>query len=121
MKFYIIVILGSILLYNAHSFLLISNNSTHTSVSLEAIYIYNLLAVFFVCSALQLNQKFKNTLNSLGLFVCVTILKMTAAIIILFPLFNTNKENLIFEVLNFFVVYFIFQIVEVIGVKDLLK
>ena len=41
--------------------------------------------------------------------------------LILFPLFDMPNENIIFEILNFFGIYFVFQTLEIIGLKLLLK
>ena len=121
MKFYIVFISASSLLYIIHRSLLIGEYSLHNNISLETIYFYNLFAVILVCSVLHLNAKLKNLANPLGLFIFTTIVKMTVAIIILFPLLSSEKENLLFDITNFFAVYFIFQIAEVISLKDLLK
>ena len=121
MRFYIFLISAGIFLYFLHSFLLSSDYSSQTNISLKTIYLYNLFSVIFVCSVLKFNSRIKNSANPLGLFIFTTIIKMATAIIILFPVFNLEKENLFIDLMNFFAVYFVFQIAEVIGIKDLLK
>ena len=121
MRFYIFLISAGILLYFLHSLFLSSDYSSQTNISLKVIYLFNLLAVIFVCSLLQLNSRVKSATNPLGLFILTTIIKMATAIIILLPVFNLEKENLFIDLINFFAVYFVFQIAEVIGIKDLLK
>ena len=112
---------AGILLYFLHSLFLSSDYSSQTNISLKAIYLFNLFSVIFVCSVLKLNSRIKNPANPLGLFVFTTIIKMATAIIILFPVFNLEKENLFIDLMNFFAVYFVFQIAEVVGIKDVLK
>ena len=121
MRFYIFLISAGILLYFLHSLFLSSDYSSQTNISLKAIYLFNLFSVIFVCSVLKLNSRIKNPSNPLGLFVLTTIIKMATAIIILFPVFNLEKENLFIDLMNFFAVYFVFQIAEVVGIKDVLK
>ena len=121
MRFYIFLISAGILLYFLHSLFLSSDYSSQTNISLKAIYLYNLFSVIFVCTVLKLNSRIKNSANPLGLFVLTTIIKMSTAIIILFPVFNLDKQNLFIDLMNFFAVYFVFQIAEVVGIKDVLK
>ena len=84
-------------MYFLHSLFLSSDYSSQTNISLKAIYLFNLFSVIFVCSVLKLNSRIKNPANPLGLFVFTTIIKMATAIIILFPVFNLEKENLFID------------------------
>ncbi len=90
-------------------------------ISLYQLYLFNILSVTIVYCILFLNHKVTLFFNPLALFIFLTMIKMGLVIIILFPLFDMPNENLTFEILNFFGIYFVFQTLEIIGLKLLLK
>jgi len=90
-------------------------------ISLYQLYLFNILSVTIIYCILFLNHKVTVFFNPLALFIFLTMIKMGLVIIILFPLFDMPNENIIFEILNFFGIYFVFQTLEIIGLKLLLK
>ena len=90
-------------------------------ISLYQLYLFNILSVTIIYCILFLNHKVTVFFNPLALFIFLTMIKMGLVIIILFPLFDMPNENLTFEILNFFGIYFVFQTLEIIGLKLLLK
>ena len=66
-------------------------------------------------------KKFKTSKIKAELSILKSGLKMIIAIIILRPLFSIDNSALIFEVLNFFFLYFIFLFIEIISLRNILN
>ena len=111
----------SLFLFCTHYFVLYNIMAVELFISLYQLYLFNILSVTIIYCILFLNHKVTVFFNPLALFIFLTMIKMGLVIIILFPLFDMPNENIIFEILNFFGIYFVFQTLEIIGLKLLLK
>jgi len=111
----------SLFLFCTHYFVLHNIMAVELFISLYQLYLFNILSVTIIYCILFLNHKVTLFFNPLALFIFLTMIKMGLVIIILFPLFDMPNENIIFEILNFFGIYFVFQTLEIIGLKLLLK
>ena len=121
MKFYVSFFILSFFLFCIHCAILNNISSTELFISLWKVYLFNILSVTILYGILFVNHKAAIFSNPLALFIFLTMIKIGLAIIILFPLFNMPHESLTFEILNFFGIYFVFQTLEIIGLKLLLK
>ena len=89
-------------------------------IPLNAIYLFNYFSVliFLIGSKLNLNYNF---INPLTFFILLTLIKMLATILF-FILFNNDQSydiNLV--VYNFFPVYFLLLLIEVLSLKKSLN
>jgi len=121
MKLYLPFYISSFILFCLHYFILNNTLSDELIIPLWQVYLFNVFSVTIIYSTLLINQKAELFFNPLYLFLFTTTLKMGGAIIMLSTLFTTENFNLTFEILNFFLIYFIFQFIEIIGLKALLK
>jgi len=121
MKFFPPFFILSLFLFCTHYFILNNTTTVELFISLHEIYLFNILSVTIIYCILFVNHKAALFFNPLALFIFLTMIKMGLVIIILFPLFDMPNENLTLEILNFFGIYFVFQTLEIIGLKLLLK
>lgn len=88
--------------------------------SVENIYIFNFFLSFIVVATIVfIHSKFPNKAGYT--FLGFSVLKIVFSVIYLYPLIDSNFENKIPDVLNFFLCYFLFLLVESIIVVSLLK
>jgi len=82
------------------------------------IKIRNIYFFFLIINTLEyLNLYFvsKFSFDKTGFtFMTLSVLKMLISVIFLLPIFQSKNENLIPEVINFFIPYFIFLITEMV-------
>ena len=120
MKFYFRISTISLIVLFFHYIIINFIISTEFIIPLWKVYGFNFASLSAIYLGLLINFKYK-VFNHLYLFVFETILKMIIAIIILSPLFSIDNSALIFEVLNFFFLYFIFLIIEIISLRNILS
>lgn len=88
--------------------------------SIENIYLFNFLLSFIaVIMIVFINSKFPDYTGYT--FLGFSVLKIGFSIIYLFPLINSELEDKIPDVLNFFFCYFVFLAAESVIVINLLK
>ena len=121
MKFFPPFFILSLFLFCTHYFILNNITAGELFIPLHEVYLFNILSVTIIYCILFVNHKATLFFNPLALFIFLTMIKMGLVVIILFPLFDMPNENLTFEILNFFGIYFVFQTLEIIGLKLLLK
>ena len=120
MKFYFRISTCSLIILLTHYLIIDLTVSAKFIIPLWKIYVFNLTSLSSIYFGLLINFNY-NLFNHLYFFVFATILKMIAAIIILRPLFSIDNSDLIFEVLNFFFLYFIFLFIEIISLRNILS
>ena len=120
MKFYFRISTISLIVLFFHYIITNFIISPEFIIPLWKVYGFNFAALSLIYFGLLINFKYK-VFNHLYLFVFETILKMIIAIIILSPLFSIDNSALIFEVLNFFFLYFIFLFIEIISLRNILS
>jgi len=120
MKFYFRIAASSLIILLVHYLIIDLTVSAKFIIPLWKIYVFNFMSLSLMYLGLLINFNY-NLLNHLYLFVFETTLKMIAAIIILRPLFSIDNSDLIFEVLNFFFLYFIFLFIEIISLRNILS
>ena len=120
MKFYFRISTISLIVLFFHYIIINFIISTEFIIPLWKVYGFNFASLSAIYFGLLINFKYK-VFNHLYLFVFETILKMIIAIIILSPLFSIDNSALIFEVLNFFFLYFIFLFIEIISLRNILN
>ena len=120
MKFYFRIAASSLIILLVHYLIIDLIFSAKVIIPLWKIYVFNFMSLSLIYFGLLINFNY-NLLNHLYLFVFATTLKMIAAIIILRPLFSIDNSDLIFEVLNFFFLYFIFLFIEIISLRNILS
>lgn len=100
-------------------FLIIQHVNTFFTVF--QIYLFNFsVSTFSILVLFLINQQFKDKVGFV--FMALGILKMMVTVYFLMPLINSNFENKIPDVLQFFFCYFLFLALEsIITVKQLNK
>ena len=120
MKFYFRISTISLIVLFFHYIITNFIISPEFIIPLWKVYGFNFTSLSLMYLGLLINFKYK-LFNHLYLFVFETILKMIIAIIILRPLFSIDNSALIFEILNFFFLYFIFLFIEIISLRNILN
>ncbi len=118
--FFLKILLLTAILFLIHRYILTAYPDKHLYISLYKIYGFHLLSVSLVFATLRYfykiipNRVFK-------LFIILTIGKMLAAMIFLAPVFMGRSPHSQLEIINFFVPYFLYLTVEIIGVNKFLQ
>ena len=63
----------------------------------------------------------KGSAKAYSIFLVLTLVKMALCLVFLLPLFVEKSDNVVPEVINFFISYFIFLIFEMISLNNFLK
>lgn len=84
------------------------------------IYVFNGVLVFVIYSVLTYKSS-KGSQKMYDLFLGLTIIKMTLAIVFLLPLFFGKSDHSQLEVINFFMPYFLFLIFEIFSLNKILQ
>lgn len=114
------ILLLTAILFLIHRYILSGYPDKPLSISLYKIYGFHLLSVSLVFATLRYCYTiFPNRVYQL--FVILTIGKMLAAIILLAPVFMGRSANSQLEIINFFVPYFLYLTLEIIGVNKFLQ
>ena len=89
-------------------------------IPIWTIYLFNgLLVLTIFC---YLNYKVgKGSTKGYSIFLVLTLVKMALSLVFLLPLFVEKSDNVVPEVINFFISYFIFLIFEMISLNNFLK
>ena len=89
-------------------------------IPIWTIYLFNSLLVLTIFC--YLNYKVgKGSEKVYSIFLVLTLVKMALSLVFLLSLFVEKSDNVVPEVINFFISYFIFLIFEMIGLNNFLK
>ena len=116
---FFIISLITLTLFFIHQFLILEifNNEKTPLIS---IYFFNYFAYLFLLSFFKLNLYYKLT-NSLTFFVILTFIKMLS-VVAYFIYFNNHQDyDITTLVYNFFPVYFLLLIMEILNLKKSLN
>ena len=87
---------------------------------LKSIYVFNYLAVIFFLVISKLNLRYK-LVNILTFFILLTFIKMLSTIIFFLYFKSYSNYEIVIVVYNFFPVYFLLLIFEIIDLKKSLN
>jgi len=87
---------------------------------LKSIYVFNYLAVIFFLIISKLNLKYK-LVNVLGFFILLTFIKMLSTIIFFLYFKSYGSYDISIVVYNFFPVYFLLLLFEILDLKKSLN
>ena len=87
---------------------------------LKSIYVYNYLAVIFFLVISKLNLRYK-LVNVLTFFILLTFIKMLSTIIFFLYFKSYGTYDIVIVVYNFFPVYFLLLIFEILDLKKSLN
>ena len=87
---------------------------------LKSIYIFNYLAVIFFLIISKLNLRYK-LVNILTFFILLTFIKMLSTIIFFLYFKSYGTYDIVIVVYNFFPVYFLLLIFEILDLKKSLN
>ena len=87
---------------------------------LKSIYVYNYFAVIFFLVISKLNLKYK-LVNILTFFILLTFIKMLSTIIFFLYFKSYGAYDIVIVVYNFFPVYFLLLIFEILDLKKSLN
>ncbi len=87
---------------------------------LKSIYVFNYLAVIFFLVISKLNLRYK-LVNILTFFILLTFIKMLSTIIFFLYFKSYSTYEIVIVVYNFFPVYFLLLIFEIIDLKKSLN
>ena len=87
---------------------------------LKSIYVYNYLAVIFFLVISKLNLRYK-LVNVLTFFILLTFIKMLSTIIFFLYFKSYGAYDIVIVVYNFFPVYFLLLIFEILDLKKSLN
>lgn len=109
--YYILLVVASgLFLFLIHNFLITSDN---TVLKLWKIYTFHITVSLLIFSNLFLISNF-NFYNVGFAFMALSVLKMLGAVLFLLPFILKDNFDKIPDVINFFIPYFIFLIIEII-------
>ena len=116
---FFIISLITLTLFFIHQFLILEIFKNE-KIPLISIYFFNYFAVLVLLFFFKLNLYFKLT-NSLTFFVILTFIKMLS-VVAYFIYFNNHQDyDIITLVYNFFPVYFLLLIMEILNLKKSLN
>ena len=87
---------------------------------LKSIYVYNYFAVIFFLLIAKLNLRYK-LVNILTFFILLTFIKMLSTIIFFLYFKSYGAYDIVIVVYNFFPVYFLLLIFEILDLKKSLN
>ena len=87
---------------------------------LKSIYVFNYLAVIFFLVISKLNLRYK-LVNILTFFILLTFIKMLSTIIFFLYFKSCGAYDIVIVVYNFFPVYFLLLIFEILDLKKSLN
>ena len=116
-KVFISLTILVVLVFFIHEFIceLYSVNSP-----LKSIYVFNYLAVIFFLIISKLNLRYK-IVNILTFFILLTFIKMLSTIIFFLYLKSYGSYDIVIVVYNFFPVYFLLLLYEILDLKKSLN
>ena len=116
---FFIISLITLTLFFIHQFLILEIFKNE-KIPLISIYFFNYFAILVLLSFFKLNLYYKLT-NSLTFFVILTFIKMLS-VVAYFIYFNNHQDyDIITLVYNFFPVYFLLLIMEILNLKKSLN
>ena len=120
-SFLILLTLASLFFFTVHSFLY--NKIFHNRplfLSILEIYCFNFLATLILC-LLVVCQLCFGKINILSLFIALTLFKMFAVLLFLYPLTTIDMYEPKLDIINFFISYFVFLIFEILSIRYFLQ
>lgn len=114
------ILLLTVILFLIHRYILAGYPDKHPYISLYKIYGFHMLSVSLVFATLRYFYKIIPN-RVFQLFIILTIGKMLAAIMLLTPVFMGRSAHGQLEIINFFIPYFLYLTVEIIGVNKFLQ
>ena len=118
-KDFFIISLITLTLFFIHQFLILEIFKNEKT-PLISIYFFNYFAILVLLSFFKLNLYYKLT-NSLTFFVILTLIKMLS-VVAYFIYFNNHQDyDITTLVYNFFPVYFLLLIMEILSLKKSLN
>jgi len=110
----------SILLWLLQSYLVHRFFPAALYIPVWAIYCFNAVVVLFIYGALKLCHRYRPEFL-LQTFIGLTVFKMLLAILFLWPLFLNRSDHASLEVVNFFIPYFLYLIIEIRALNSFLQ
>ena len=120
-SFLILLTLASLFLYTVH--FLLYNKIFHNRplfLGILEIYCFNFLATLILC-LLVICRLWLGKINILSLFIALTLFKMFAVLLFLYPLITTDMYDSKLDIINFFISYFVFLIFEILSIRYFLQ
>ena len=114
------LILLSVILFFVHFYILFQFFEGELYFPLWTIYCFNAAMAFGVYSTLRYYSD-SQPQNVLKYFLILTLLKMALAVVFLLPLFLKKSAHTQLEIFNFFIPYFLFLIIEIMGLSKFLQ
>ena len=118
-KDFFIISLITLTLFFIHQFLILEIFKNEKT-PLISIYFFNYFAVLVLLSFFKLNLYYKLT-NSLTFFVILTFIKMLSTIIFFLYFNSYTSYDIVVVVYNFFPVYFLILLFEILQLKKSLN
>ena len=116
---FFIISLITLTLFFIHQFLILEIFKNEKT-PLISIYFFNYFAILVLLSFFKLNLYYKLT-NSLTFFVILTFIKMLSVVAYFIYFNNYQDYDIITLVYNFFLVYFLLLIMEILNLKKSLN
>ena len=116
-KSFITLTILVVLVFFIHEFI---SELYHIDSPLKSIYVYNYLAVIFFLVISKLNLRYK-LVNILTFFILLTFIKMLSTIIFFLYFKSYGAYDIVIVVYNFFLVYFLLLIFEILDLKKSLN
>ena len=120
-SFLILLTLASLFLFTLH--FLLYNKIFHNRplfLSILEIYFFNFLATLILC-LLVIYRLWLGKINILSLFIALTLFKMFAVLLFLYPLTTISMYESKLDIINFFISYFGFLIFEILSIRYFLQ
>ena len=120
-SFLILLTLASLFLFTVH--FLFYNKFFHNRplfLSILEIYCFNFLATLILC-LLVICRLWLGKINILRLFIALTLFKMFAVLLFLYPLTTIDMYESKLDIINFFISYFGFLIFEILSIRYFLQ
>ena len=116
---FFLLLITFLVIYSFHLFVL-ENYFSYISVPVLSIYLFNFFSVsiFLILFRININHQY---FSPIVLFIALTLVKMIFVVLYFIILVNHNVLEIINIVYNFFPVYFLFLLLEVILLKKWLN
>lgn len=114
------LVIFTVLLYGIHYYLLNLFYDEKLFFAIWKIYLFNVVLVLIMFLILSYISS-KKSKQVLQYFLGLTMLKMILAILFLLPLFLEKSQPKQFEVINFFIPYFLFLTFEIFSLNKIIN
>jgi len=119
-SFVLKLLLFSIILFGVHAYLINQFFEGELHFKIWMIYVFNTIMVLAVYCILSYQTQ-KGSKKIFYTFLALTIVKMFLAVVFLSPLFFGKSDHAQLEVINFFIVYFLFLVFEILSINKFLQ